>query len=145
MERQTSEVCGRCSRVLNQLASENVLTQPGVRFSIGLLSTKFQETNFLFSCLWQLGRGKYNVQTAIQKTCWEKLYRIDVFQAHLGKYGKNILCTPKKFVLLHLCFLHTISYTTWICKFVEVYPCWCQNQSMINVATTVYLKAARLY
>ena len=31
-------------------------------FSVGL-RTKFKVTNFLFSSIWQLGRGKYNVPT----------------------------------------------------------------------------------
>ena len=45
-------------------ASDNVLSQPSVLFSVGLLRTKFQVPNFLLSSLWQHGRGKHNVPTA---------------------------------------------------------------------------------
>ena len=53
-------------RVPSQLASDQVLAQSGVLVSVGLLWTKFQVPNFLFSSLWQLGRGKYDVQTATE-------------------------------------------------------------------------------
>jgi len=47
-------------------ASDNVLEEPSVRFSVGLLRTKFQITNVPFSSVWQFGRGKYNVATAAE-------------------------------------------------------------------------------
>ena len=48
----------------------------------------------LFARLWQLGRGKYNVQHL--NICREKVCRIKVLRTYLGKYGQNIFCTPKK-------------------------------------------------
>jgi len=52
MERQTSELLDRCSRVLRQLASDHVLTYLRAIFSVGLLRTKFQVPTFLFSSVW---------------------------------------------------------------------------------------------
>jgi len=43
-------------KVLSQLASGNILAQPSVLFSDGLLRTKLQAPNFLFSSLRQYVR-----------------------------------------------------------------------------------------
>jgi len=55
MERQTSELWSRCSRVLSQLTSDSVLAQPvAYFFSVGLSKQNFnfQVWDFIFSCLW---------------------------------------------------------------------------------------------
>jgi len=54
--------------MLSQLASDNVLAQLSVLFSVGLLRSKFQGANFQISSLWQLGRGKYNVPTRVAES-----------------------------------------------------------------------------
>ena len=45
-EWKTSKLRDIPSRILSQLASDNVLAQPNVHFSVGLLRTKFQAPNF---------------------------------------------------------------------------------------------------
>jgi len=94
-EWKTLELWGRCSRKLSQQDTDSVLAQPSVRFQLGHLSTEFQVPNFLFSSLWQHGRGKYNVPTAIEKL-WGKRLSHRSFRSNLGKCGQNILCTPKQ-------------------------------------------------
>jgi len=49
-----TELWGRSSRVLNQLAPDNFLAQSSVLSSLVLLRTKFQVPSFLFSSLWNL-------------------------------------------------------------------------------------------
>ena len=44
-EWKISKLWDRSSRILSQLASNNVLAQPSVHFSVGLLRTKFQVPN----------------------------------------------------------------------------------------------------
>ena len=60
-EWKTSQLWERSSIILSQLASGNVLAQPCVLFSVGLLRTKCQVPNFPFSNLWQHGKWKHNI------------------------------------------------------------------------------------
>ena len=84
MEHQSSELWRRYSRALSQLASDNVLAQPSVLFSVGLL-TKFQVQNFLFLISWRLGRGKCNVPTDTKS----------VGRKFSGKFGQISFAHPK--------------------------------------------------
>jgi len=64
-------------------------------FSVGLLRTKFQATNLLFSNLCQHVDENITYQQ-LQTICREKVCRIKAFRANLEKFGRKILCTPKK-------------------------------------------------
>ena len=82
-------------RLLSQLASDNVLAQPSVRFSVGLLRTKFQVTNFYL----QVHEGmveENRMYQELQNICSEKVCHTIVFRANLWKLGQNILCNPKQ-------------------------------------------------
>jgi len=83
-EWKTSEMWGKCSGILSQLASDNVLATPSVLFSVGLLRTKFQDQSFLFSSLWQYGREKYSVPTATKNLKGESFS----YESFSGKFGE---------------------------------------------------------
>jgi len=53
-------------RVLSQLVSDNVLAHPSVHIFSWVLKNKFQVANFLFSGVWQNGRGKHIISTATE-------------------------------------------------------------------------------
>ena len=82
--------------MLSQLASENVLVQASVPFSVGLFRTNFQVPNFLFSGLYGSMEEENIMYQQLQKICRENVCRIKVFRVNLGKYGRNILFTPKQ-------------------------------------------------
>ena len=92
---QTSEVWGRCRRLLSQHTSGNVLAQPNVLLFSWVIENQSKVRNFLFLSLWQLSRRKYNVPSTAVK--WrENVCRIKAFCENVGKFGQNILCTPKE-------------------------------------------------
>ena len=97
MERQTPELWGRCSRVglLRQLASDDVLAQSSVPFSVGLLllTTKIHVPSFLFSNLWQHVRGNCNASTATENLQEESLSQ-KFNRANLRKF-RNTFAPPK--------------------------------------------------
>ena len=97
MERQTPELWGRCSRVglLRQLASDDVLAQSSVPFSVGLLllTTKIHVPSFLFSNLWQHVRGNCNASTATENLQEEGLSQ-KFNRANLRKF-RNTFAPPK--------------------------------------------------
>jgi len=88
-------------RVLSQLASNSVLYSPAYFFS-WLLRNKFLVPKFLFSSLWQHGRGKYNVPTE-QKSLWI-LFAALTFIWQIGeRMGKIAFTAPENGLLLHVC------------------------------------------
>ena len=70
-------------------------TAYSIHFPVGSLRTKFQVPNFLFSSLWQHGRGKLNVPTATENLLGKRL-------SYKSFFGQNILCIPNNGLLLHL-------------------------------------------
>ena len=90
-EWKISEVWGRCSRISSQLASNNVLPQPSVLFSVGL-RTKLQVPNFQVYG----DTADENIMNQQPQKIWrEKVCRINAYRENLWKFGQNIFCAPK--------------------------------------------------
>jgi len=60
--------CEADAESTEQAASDNVLPQPLLRCSVDSWIAKFQVPDFLFPCLWDHSREKYNVPTATVNT-----------------------------------------------------------------------------
>jgi len=87
MEWQTSELRGRCPRILSELASDNVLAQPSV---LRLLGAKFQVQTFYFQVYGNMVEETimYHKLQTIRR---EKAGRMKIFRAKYPLHPKNCL------------------------------------------------------
>jgi len=126
MERQTSELWGRCTRLLSQLTSDDALAQPSVLFAVGLLRTEFQLSNVLFSSLWQLGRWKHNVSTATESLYGESLSHKN-FSGKFWKIWAKCALHPQKGTCSYTC-----GWVKWMLLIVSI-----QRSRLFSSCTSV--------
>jgi len=104
-------VWGRCSRILSQLASDNVLGQNSVLFSVGLEPNFKYGTKFFVFNIWQLCGGKYDVPIAAENAPRDSLpYKVfsRIFGEIRAKYHlhpKKIACSCTYVSKTHKCLL----------------------------------------
>jgi len=104
MERQTSELWGRRSRVLSQLTFDNVRAyrSPAYFFLMGYYESNFNYQIFYFQVYGNMVEEN-RIYQWLQKIFSEKVYSIKLFPAIMGKSEQNVLCTPKKLPAPTLC------------------------------------------